>query len=95
MTTGSAHGIGKGGDINLKVGTGSMADGGDISLMAGKVGGNTFIGGTLTLTSGASDYISGDVNMKTPGTREKSYGSGNSGNINIKTGSSYRGNSGA
>ena len=32
MTTGSTSGIGRGGDISLRVGTGNMADGGDIFI---------------------------------------------------------------
>ena len=51
MTTGSTRGIGRGGDISLRVGTGNMADGGDIFITAGNATGNTFIGGSLNLHS--------------------------------------------
>ena len=93
MTTGSTRGIGRGGDISLRVGTENMADGGDIFITAGNATGDTFIGGSLNLHSGSSDYISGDVSIMSPGSGEKS--SGYSGNINIDTGSSFHRNSGA
>ena len=93
MTTGNANGIGGGGEINLRVGTSTLKDGGDIRIMAGNATGSSFIGGTLHLYSGAGDYISGDVNLMTPSSSDKT--SGSSGNINIKTGSSQRASSGA
>lgn len=93
MMTGSTRGIGRGGDVSLRVGTGNMADGGDIFITAGNATGNTFLGGSLNLHSGSSDFISGDVNLMSPGSGEKS--SGYSGNIKIYTGSSFNRNSGA
>ena len=94
MNTGNAQGIGRGGSINLRVGTSTLADGDNVRIAAGEAKGASFIGGALHLTSGASDYISGDVNLESASTtRDTSYGG--SGAINIRTGSSERSGSGA
>ena len=57
--------------------------------------GNTFLGGSLNLHSGSSDYISGDVSIMSPGSGGKKKSSGYSGSINIHTGPSFHRNSGA
>ena len=93
MTTGKAHGMGRGGDISLQVGTATYADGGDIRIAAGKAQGTTYIGGSLSLSSGGSDEVTGDINMSTPSSRDKGFGS--TGSINIKTGKSYNSHSGS
>lgn len=93
MTTGDAKGLGKGGDINIRVGKSSYKDGGDVLVMAGNASGSSFNGGTLHLSSGAGDDISGEIVIATPSSRPKT--SGSSGSINITTGFSHRASSGA
>ena len=74
---------GKGGDIVLRVGDSKMTDGGNIDISAGSSSGNTFHGGKLIMSSGESDFFTGEVDLKTPDSRN-----GNSGAINIATGNS-------
>lgn len=117
ITTGKTRGIGRSGDISLRVGAGNYADGGDVYVTAGNASGYSFLGGNLNLQSGLGDvsgqlvdeqplygttyftqisfcYICvGDVNLISPSSGIKA--SETSGNINIGTGSSYGGNSGA
>lgn len=91
--TGNAQGIGRGGDISLRVGTSKYADGGSFHVTAGNATGNAYVGGTLNLYSGKSDQQSGEINVMTPSSREG--GSARTGSITIKTGTSKREQSGA
>lgn len=88
ITGSSANG--KGGDIIVGVGDSNQADGGNINLGAGNSAGNLFYGGTLNMESGESDFHSGEINLRTPESRN-----GNSGSINIASGSTQTGQSGS
>lgn len=62
ITTGDTdtRGIGRSGDISLRVGAGHMADGGDVYVTAGNASGYSFLGGNLNLQSGLGD-VSGQL----------------------------------
>lgn len=81
ITTGSSV-KGKGGDIVLGVGKSKQVDGGSISLSAGSAAGYSYYGGDLNMKSGESDHHTGEINLITPDSKN-----GNSGDINIGTGS--------
>ena len=91
---------GRGGDIEVAVGDGSIGDGGNIRLQAGNVHAphelkhlnQRHSGGNVSLTSGySSDGGSGDVHIDTP----KSGVQGDSGSLRLGTGKAQRGDSGS
>jgi hypothetical protein len=60
ITTGKTRGIGRSGDISLRVGAANMADGGDVYVTAGNASGYSFRGGHLNLQSGLGE-VSGQL----------------------------------
>ena len=60
ITTGGTRGIGRSGDISLRVGVANMADGGDVYVTAGNTSGYSFLGRNLNLQSGLGD-VSGQL----------------------------------
>lgn len=56
LETGGAQGIGRGGDITLRVGTAIHSDGGAVKITAGNATGTSYVGGTLDLHSGSGEY---------------------------------------
>ena len=89
IETGDVKGIGRGGDIKLRVGISKVQDGGDVTLSGGDAG--DYYGGDIDLFGGKGRR-GGDINLLT--LDDDSAGNDSTGEINIMTGDSEHGDSG-